>query len=103
MSSNSRLVELAELIIANAKKIDTHIQDHNQLQPSFSIAAPTKVVQDGAPEIEAARVAALEATVELQDLLQGPEGILHAPVCFLMISHAYVFPSRPQWADDGTM
>lgn len=77
MSSRpSRIVELATLIATSTAKIDEYLRLHNHPQPSFDVDAPAQVLPDETPEIEDARTTAVEASIELQELLQGAESLL---------------------------
>ncbi|CAG8971742.1 hypothetical protein HYALB_00007222 [Hymenoscyphus albidus] len=69
----NRITELASIISLNTAKVDGYLEKHNKPTPSFNINAPLDLgIPPEAPEIEATRKKALAASIELQDLLQGP-------------------------------
>lgn len=72
----SRIVELAKVIANNTESIDEHIRLHNHLQPSFDVHGPVEAVKDAPPEVRNARDSAIEACIELQQLLQGVDRLL---------------------------
>ncbi|CAG8957850.1 hypothetical protein HYFRA_00000190 [Hymenoscyphus fraxineus] len=73
----NRITELASIISLNTAKVDEYLEKHNKPTPSFNINAPLDLgIPPEAPEIEAARKKALAASIELQDLLQGPTACL---------------------------
>lgn len=88
MSTPSRIAELASIISANTSKINDYLQTHNLPQPSFEINGPVQPVPSTAPELEEARLQAVEATIELQQLLQGVDKLLLPEVSIL-------FPKTP--------
>ena len=75
-SPSSRIVDLANIISSNTSKVDDYLKSKGHPQPGFNIDSPIKVLSDNVPDIEAARTKAVEAAMELQDLLQGVEGSL---------------------------
>ncbi|CAG8956540.1 hypothetical protein HYFRA_00003929 [Hymenoscyphus fraxineus] len=77
MTSTSRILELSTIISTNTQKIDTYLLVNDLPQPSFQEHGPLKVLPDGSPpELEQARIEAVEASIELQQLLQGPDSLL---------------------------
>ncbi|CAG8978096.1 hypothetical protein HYALB_00000768 [Hymenoscyphus albidus] len=77
MTSTSRILELSTIISTNTQKIDTYLLVNDLPQPSFQEYGPLKVLPDGSPpELEQARIDAVEASIELQQLLQGPDSLL---------------------------
>lgn len=69
----SRVAQLSELIATNVAKLEEYWKSHNLLFPSFDVDGPVDMnLSTDAPETEAARITAIEASIELQDLLQGP-------------------------------
>ncbi|CAF9926558.1 MAG: hypothetical protein ALECFALPRED_003473 [Alectoria fallacina] len=69
--SSSRITELATLVQANTAKVDQYLQENNLPFPSFDEQGPVdfKIESD---EIQNARTVAMEASLELHDLLLGP-------------------------------
>ena len=79
MSRPSRIAELATQIAENTTKVDDYIAANGIPSPSFDADGPTDLVMQS-PEIEKARLAAIGASMELQDLLQGPVACLRPAV-----------------------
>ena len=78
----TRIAELAALIATNTAKVDEYLRSHSQPSPSFDVDSPARLgISAEATEIEEARILAIEASIELQDLLQGPENLLGPSVC----------------------
>ncbi|KAH6679301.1 putative O-methyltransferase [Halenospora varia] len=77
-TSPSRILELSTIISQSTTKISTYLSATNLPHPSFSEDAPLTILPEGtsAPEIEEARIAAVEASIELQQLLQGVDALL---------------------------
>lgn len=76
--STSRILELAKAVHANTEKLDAYLNENNLPFPSFEEHG---AVDFGikSQEVEGARVAAMEAAIELHDLLLGP-AMLTRPV-----------------------
>jgi hypothetical protein len=73
---------LSESIFRNIKLVDSYLKAKNLPGPSFDIDGPTFLDIDSDGEhVENARVKALEAAVELVDLLSGPLATLRPLVC----------------------
>jgi len=73
-ASPSRIAELAATVAQHTKKIDDYLTARNLPQPSFEADGPANVGL--LPNIEASRIAVLQASQELNDLLQGPRDLL---------------------------
>lgn len=69
MASN-RITELANSIQTNTSELDQYFSSHGIPTPSFDIETPLEI--DLPDDIEACRVAILEATDELHSLIMGP-------------------------------
>ena len=82
--STSRIAELAAVISSNTGKVDKYLQEKALPQPSFEIDGPTNPISDAPEEIEEARKCAVEASIELQQLLQGVDSLLFPHVSILM-------------------
>jgi hypothetical protein len=80
----SRLIQLAEAVLKNAKQFDAYLQEHNLPTPSFEPDGPADF---GALPVEQARVDAIDAARELADLLQGPVGFLRP-----IVRSSHTFP-----------
>ena len=80
---------LAETISTNTAKVDSYLQLHSLPQPSFAVDGPTRLLPSDAdaPDIEEARTKAIEASIELQQLLQGPRSLLTPSVRKAVISY----------------
>lgn len=75
--TSSRILELSKIISTNTEKIDTYLREKDEPQPSFEENGPLKALPDGSPpELEQARIEAIEASIELQQLLQGSDSLL---------------------------
>ncbi|KAL9038992.1 MAG: hypothetical protein Q9214_005058 [Letrouitia sp. 1 TL-2023] len=84
----SRIAELASLIQSNTAKVDAHFHDHHLPLPSFDEVGPVDF-QIQSQEIQDARALAMEASLELYDLLLGPSMCLR-PVCI----YKYNIPAK---------
>jgi hypothetical protein len=74
---STRITELAAIISTNTAIVNTYLQSNSIPTPSFSPSAPLSLgIPKQATNIDNARRAALSATIELQDLLQGPTACL---------------------------
>jgi hypothetical protein len=83
--SSSRLVQLAESVIKNAKTFDAYLQQHDLPAPSFDADGPADFgISTDSPHVEQARVEAIEAAIELADLLQGPITFLRPIVRYIL-------------------
>lgn len=74
--STSRITELAGIISSNTSKVDEYLRQNVLPQPSFEIDGPVNPIPDAPEEIEKARDSAVEASIELQQLLQGTDSLL---------------------------
>lgn len=72
------ITELASIIADNTKKIHDYLTAHNLPTPSFDADASSASVlpSDAPPDLEAARVAVIDATKKLRDLMLGPRDYL---------------------------
>lgn len=73
-SSQSRIAELAAAVAQHTQKIDNYLSANHLPYPSFDVQGPVDLRLP--PEIEQSRTAALQASQELNDLLQGPRELL---------------------------
>lgn len=79
--ASSDIVRLAGLITASTNILDGHLKVHNLPPPSFDVDGPIEFgMLAEHPEIERARTTAIEASMELSDLLQGPIALLRPSV-----------------------
>ena len=69
--STSRILQLAQIITANATEIDEHISLNGLTPPSFGVDGPFEGIQKPTPSIEKAKQETISAMVELQQLLEG--------------------------------
>ena len=76
---SSRIIELATLVQTNTAKVDSYLREHNLPFPSFDEDGPVdfRIESD---DIQNARTAAMEASLELHDLLLGPSMCLRPVV-----------------------
>jgi hypothetical protein len=72
--SQSRIAQLATIIANQTQQIDTFLADSRLPHPSFDSDGPVELGLP--PNLEQARIAVLQATQELNDLLQGPRDLL---------------------------
>ena len=72
---DSRIVELAKQILINVNDVNEFLEANSLAQPSFHVDGPVDFNIKSA-DVEASRMAAIEATMELQDLLLGPTMLL---------------------------
>ncbi|KAF4633506.1 hypothetical protein G7Y89_g4613 [Cudoniella acicularis] len=69
--------ELATIISVNTAKITEYLTSRGLAAPSFHVDAPNRsLIPSDAPEIETARSAVIDATLQLRDLLLGPKEYL---------------------------
>ncbi|KJK96088.1 hypothetical protein H633G_00028 [Metarhizium anisopliae BRIP 53284] len=73
-SSQSLLAELANAVAVHTQRIDGYLRDKALPLPSFAADSPVDLGLP--PELEQSRLAVLEASQELNDLLQGPKDLL---------------------------
>ncbi|KAL6704153.1 hypothetical protein ACN47E_008713 [Coniothyrium glycines] len=89
-STPSRIAELAAAVASHTKQIDEYLAEKGLPQPSFAADGPADLQLP--PPLEQARAVVLQATQELNDLLQGPRELLfnhhHNRLVYLkLISH----------------
>ncbi|CAJ2513257.1 Uu.00g013760.m01.CDS01 [Anthostomella pinea] len=73
-SPQSRITELAATVATHTARIDSYLAEHSLPFPSFESDGPISL---GLPrELEESRSAALRASQELDDLLQGPRDLI---------------------------
>jgi len=77
--TSSRITELATLVQENTAKVDSYLRERNLPLPSFNEDGPVDF-QIESEEIQRARTGAMEASLELYDLLQGPSMCLRPVV-----------------------
>ena len=76
------MAQLAAVTSTNTAKVDNYLESHGLPGPSFDVDAPLDLgIPQEATDIEDARKVTLEATIELQDLLQGSTSLLRPVVC----------------------
>ena len=74
----SKIAELSSVIARNTASVDEYIRSHNLPQPSFDVDGPVDLKLP--EEVEEARVAAIDASQELNDLLRGPIALVRPVV-----------------------
>lgn len=75
--SLSRIVELSASIADNTAKVDAYLTANDLPTPSFDVNAPLQsMIPKTEVEIEAARVAIIDDTLELRRLMLGPRDYL---------------------------
>ncbi|EED16326.1 O-methyltransferase, putative [Talaromyces stipitatus ATCC 10500] len=73
-SAQSRIAELATTVAQHTRRIDSYLAEKDLPYPSFDAGGPVDLGLP--PEIEESRTIVLEASQELNDLLQGPRDLL---------------------------
>ena len=81
---SSRIVELAKQILAKTIEVDSYLTLNGLPQPSFEVNGPLDL-RIKSEEVEAIRIAAIEASVELQELLLGPKILIRPVVNFFFL------------------
>ena len=79
MNNASRILELATQIMENTTIVNDYLITTGRPQPSFDIDGPTDLALESI-EAENARMACIGASMELQDLMQGPIACLRPAV-----------------------
>ena len=74
MSEKSRIAELAATVAIHTAIVDNYIEEQKLPHPGFEATAPTEF--HFPHDIEQSRMLVLEASQELNDLLQGPRDLL---------------------------
>ena len=72
--SQSRIANLANIIAKNTAEIDSFLRSRNLPFPSFDADAPLDLRLP--KELKSARNLAVDATIELKELLLGPKELL---------------------------
>lgn len=75
---SSRIGELSAIIARTTAEVEAYLHSHNLPLPSFNVDGPTDLLLP--EEIDNARVAAIDATQELNDLLRGPIALVRPVV-----------------------
>ena len=89
MASES-ITELASIIAINTAKIESYYALYNPPRPSFDVNAPSKsLIPSEEVEIEKARQALLDATLNLHNLVLGPRDYIQS---FLVIEPHNHYP-----------
>lgn len=73
-STQSCIAELAAAVAQHTQKIDNYLAANRLPYPSFDAYGPADLGLP--PEIEQSRTTVLQASQELNDLLQGPRDLL---------------------------
>lgn len=78
--SSPRISELSQIIARNTAIVEQYHLKHSLALPSFEADGPVNTMFEDAT-IERARIAAVEASMELTDLLEGPTMQIRPVVC----------------------
>jgi hypothetical protein len=74
MTASPTIIEPASIIFSNTLEINDLIEARGLAQPSFNFDAPKgSVIPPDNHELEAARGALIDATMQLHDLILGPK------------------------------
>lgn len=79
MNKASRILELASEIMEKTRVVNDYLIATGRPQPSFDLDGPADVALEST-EAERARIACIGASMELQDLMQGPIACLRPAV-----------------------
>ena len=79
MNNASRILELATQIMNNTTIVNDYLIASDHPQPSFDVDGPTNLALKST-EAEEARMTCIGASIELQDLMQGPIACLRPAV-----------------------
>ena len=72
---SSDLTKLMTSLSANVERVVQHMHSNNIPEPSFDVDGPQEL-HFQSEEMEAARISAIETSIEIQDLLLGPTMLL---------------------------
>lgn len=75
----TRLTDLSKSILENATELESYFNENKLPMPSFDEHAPPELPLS--PEMQQVRQKAVDASMELQDLLIGPAMLLRPVVC----------------------
>lgn len=93
----SKIEELASIVSTNTAKVDAYLRSRGIPSPSLDANAPLNLgIPKDAVEIDNARQAALGASIELQDLLQGPTACARPSMNGTSLNAIYIYdiPSK---------
>lgn len=79
MNNASRILSLATLILEKTEIVNGYLKATNSPQPSFDADGPIDLTV-ASSEAEGARMTCIGASMELQDLMQGPIACLRPAV-----------------------
>ncbi|KUJ07170.1 O-methyltransferase-like protein [Mollisia scopiformis] len=89
---SNRIIELAAIISTNTEKVNGYLEAQGIPTPSFNVDAPPNLgIPKEAIEVDNARRKALAASIELQDLLQGPSACLRPVMNGTSLDAIYVY------------
>jgi len=80
---SSRIAKLAALVKSNTDLVDRYLQEHDLPSPSFEENGPVDFEIES-KDIQDARTVAIDASMELHELLLGPSLCLRPVVSFLL-------------------
>ena len=72
--TESRIAELGVVVAHHTQRIDYYLAENSLPYPSFDVEGPADLRLP--PDLEQSRVAVLQASQELNDLLQTPRDLL---------------------------
>lgn len=89
-SRQSRITELATTVAQHTQRVDNYLAEKGLPYPSFEADAPVDL---GLPrEIEESRAIVLQASQELNDLLQGPRDLIFNRHVRIIRAHSIYIP-----------
>jgi len=81
--SSSKIAKLAALVQSNTDILDRYLREHGLPSPSFEENGPVDFGIES-KDIQDARTAAIDASMELYELLLGPAMCLRPVVCIFL-------------------
>lgn len=97
--------DLALIISTNTAKVKDHLVSNNLPLPSFNVDAPAQsLIAPEAEEIQAARLAVIDATLKLHNLLLGPRDFLQSfTVCLRLMVEVVPRGAKAENISSSTM
>ncbi|KAF2202563.1 S-adenosyl-L-methionine-dependent methyltransferase [Delitschia confertaspora ATCC 74209] len=89
MEETSRIVALANQISSTVSSLDKEIRDTGHSFPSFTPTAPLELLPNASPDFQKTKDQAIEALIELRQLLEGPIKLLLPESNFFPLASVY--------------
>jgi len=81
--STPRTAELTQIIAFQMDVLNEHLRLNDLPAPSFSPDTPIDAFGSSTPDVQKAKTSAIEAIIELRQLLEGPVKLLLPEVLYL--------------------